>query len=70
MRHPQVLAAAGYTSGPSSEEGIDGDRPVGALPIIQERGELDINYMLSKDVEDVYEKRYHMNDINRELGKM
>lgn len=67
MRHPQVLAAAGYTSGPSSEGGIDGDRPVGALPIIQERGELDINYMLSKDVEDVYEKRYHMNDINREL---
>lgn len=67
MKHPEILAAAGYTSGPSTEEGIDGDKPVGALPIIQERGELDVNFMLSRDTEDVYEKRYHMNDINREL---
>lgn len=67
MKHPEVLAAAGYMSGPSAEEILDGDRPSGALPIIQMRGELDINWRLTPEVEDVYEMRYSMNDLNREI---
>lgn len=67
MRYPEVLAAAGYMSGPSHEEVLDGDRPSGALPILQMRGELDINWQLTKEVEDVYEMRYSMNDFNREI---
>lgn len=67
MKHPDILAAACYTSGPSSKEGIDGDTPIGELPIMQERGELDVNWMLTPETEDVYKNRYTLNDENREL---
>lgn len=67
MAHPEVLAAAGYATGPSDEETLDGDRPVGALPIIQMRGEKDIYWNLTPETLDIYENRYHMNDLNREI---
>ena len=67
MKHPELISAAAYTSGPCAKEGIDGETPVGALPIMQERGELDLNWMLTPETEDVYENRYTLNDENREL---
>ena len=67
MVHPEVLAAAGYTTGPSHADILDGDRPTGALPIIQMRGELDINWMLTPETEDIFATRYEMNDLNREI---
>ena len=67
MAHPEVLAAAGFATGPTHADLLDGDAPRGALPIIQMRGELDINWMLTPDMEDVFEMRYGMNDLNREL---
>lgn len=70
MAHPEVLAAAGYTTGPSDEETLEGDTPRGALPIIQMRGEKDINWKLTPDTPDIYENRYHMNDLNREIWQV
>ncbi len=67
MKHPEVLAAAGYMTGPSAEELLEGDRPVGALPILQMRGELDVNWKLTPETKDVYANRYGMNDLNREV---
>lgn len=67
MKHPELLAAAGYTTGPSPLEALEGDKPIGALPVIQMRGEKDVNFKLAPDTVDVYEKRYGMNDLNREL---
>lgn len=67
MAHPEVLAAAGYATGPSDEEVLDGDMPTAALPVIQMRGEMDINWKLMPDTQDIYENRYHMNDLNREI---
>ena len=67
MAHPEVLAAAGFATGPSDEEVLDGDRPAGALPILQMRGEMDINWKLTPETRDIYENRYHMNDLNREI---
>ena len=67
MKHPEILAAAGYITGPSATEFLDGDRPKGALPIIQMRGELDINWKLTSDTIDIYENRYAMNDLNFEI---
>jgi len=67
MAHPEMLAAAGYATGPSHADILDGDRPGGALPIIQMRGELDINWMLTPETEDICAMRYEMNDLNREI---
>lgn len=67
MNHPEVLAAAGYMTGPSAEEILEGDRPCGALPILQMRGELDVNWKLTPETKDVYANRYGMNDLNREI---
>lgn len=67
MKHPEMLAAAGFLTGPAPEEAIDGERPVGALPLIQFRGEKDVNWNLNPDTEDVYSVRYEMNDLNREI---
>ena len=67
MKHPEILAAAGFTTGPSPLEMLGEDKPEGALPVIQMRGEKDVNFMLSADTVDVYKKRYEMNDLNREL---
>ncbi len=67
MRYPEVLAGAGYMSGPSAEEILDGDRPSGALPIVQMRGELDVNWGLTPGTEDVFKNRYEINDLNRKL---
>ncbi len=67
MRYPEVLAGAAYITGPSSEEIIDDDRPTGALPILQMRGELDINWKLTREMVDVYENRYVINDFNRKI---
>lgn len=67
MKHPEVLAAAGYTTGSSPKEAIGDERPLGALPIIQMRGEKDVNWMLKPDTVDVYSVRYGMNDLNREI---
>lgn len=67
MRYPEVLAGAAYMTGPSAEEILDGDMPSGALPIIQMRGELDINWNLTRETTDIYENRYKMNDLNREI---
>lgn len=67
MKHPEILAAAAYMSGPSAEEVLDGDRPTAALPIMQMRGELDVNWHLTPEVEDVYAMRYQINDLNRDI---
>jgi len=67
MAHPELLAAAGFATGPSHADILDGDMPTGALPIIQMRGELDINWMLTPDTEDICATRYEMNDLNREI---
>ena len=67
MAHPEVLAAAGYATGPSDEEVLDGDLPSGPLPVIQMRGEMDINWKLTPETPDIFENRYHMNDLNREI---
>lgn len=69
MKHPEVLAAAGYITGPTAEELLDGDRPAGPLPILQMRGELDVNWHLTPETKDVYAVRYGMNDLNREIWK-
>jgi poly(3-hydroxybutyrate) depolymerase len=67
MRYPNVLAAAGYITGPSAEEVLDGDRPTGPVPIIQMRGEHDVNWRLTPETIDVYEMRYSINDLNRQI---
>ena len=67
MKHPEVLAAAGYMTGPSAEEAVEDERPVGALPILQMRGELDVAWKLTPETVDVYATRYGMNDFNRAL---
>lgn len=67
MKHAEVLAAAGFITGPASAEALDGDRPEKALPMIQMRGELDVNWMLTPETEDVYAARYGMNDLNYEI---
>ena len=67
MACPELLAAAGFATGPSDEEVLDGDMPRGTLPILQMRGEMDINWKLTPETEDIYEMRYHMNDLNREI---
>ena len=67
LKHPEVLAAAGYITGPSPDEAIDGDMPAGPLPILQMRGELDVNWELTPDTPDVFAARYGMNDLNREI---
>ncbi len=67
MAHPEVLAAAGYATGPSHEDILGDDRPAGPLPIIQMRGELDINWMLTPETQDIFAMRYSMNDLNREI---
>ena len=68
MRHPEVLAAAGYSTGPSAEVYVGDERPVGALPAIQMRGEFDIIFRQTEnDPLDEYETRYRINDFNRDL---
>ncbi len=67
MAHPEVLAAAGFATGPSSGDILDGDLPSGPLPVIQMRGEKDINWKLTEDTPDLYETRYSMNDLNRDI---
>lgn len=67
MKHPEILAAAGYTTGPSPQEAIGEERPSGALPLIQMRGEKDVNWKLTPETVDVYSVRYGMNDLNREI---
>lgn len=66
LRHPEVLAAAGFATGPTAAELFeDGEGPAGALPVIQMRGEKDV--LGGGPDEDIYESRYAMNDLNREL---
>lgn len=67
MRYPNLLAAAGYITGPSAKEILDGDKPTEPVPIIQMRGELDVNWKLTPETIDVYENRYEINDLNREI---
>ncbi len=68
MVHPEVLAAAGNITGPSPAEMIGEERPAGALPLIQMRGEKDVFFKLpDPPPEDLYAKRYSMNDLNREI---
>ena len=68
MRHPEVLAAAGYSTGPSAEVYVGDERPVAPLPAIQMRGEFDIIFRQTEnDPLDCYETRYRINDFNREL---
>lgn len=68
MRHPEVLAAAGNITGPTPEEMAGEERPAGPLPLLQMRGEKDVNFRLpDPPPEDLYERRYSMNDFNREL---
>lgn len=67
MAHPEMLAAAGYATGPTHQDLLGDDRPTGALPIIQMRGELDINWMLTPETKDIFAMRYAMNDLNREI---
>jgi poly(3-hydroxybutyrate) depolymerase len=68
MKHPEVLAAAGFATGPTAPELFeDNERPVAALPVIQMRGEKDVLYLHDDDSpeKDIYEDRYSMNDFNR-----
>lgn len=68
LRYPEVLAAAGYITGPSPAELIDGEQPTGPLPVLQMRGEDDVFFKLPDPLpEDIYATRYQMNDINRGL---
>lgn len=68
MQHPEVLAAAGYSTGPSAEIYVGDERPTAALPAIQMRGEYDIIFrLLDEDPIDAYETRYRMNDFNRDI---
>lgn len=67
MQHPEVLAAAGFVTGSSPADMIGDERPVGALPIIQMRGEKDVNWHLTPETKDVYSVRYGMNDLNRDI---
>jgi poly(3-hydroxybutyrate) depolymerase len=69
LKHPEVLAAAGYSTGPTALELFEeGERPVAPLPVIQMRGEKDVLYMhKSEQTDDVYADRYIMNDFNREI---
>lgn len=68
MQHPDRLAAAGYSTGPSAEIYVGDERPVGPLPVIQMRGEYDIIFRQTEnDPLDVFETRYRINDFNREL---
>ncbi|MBR6406232.1 MAG: hypothetical protein IKS18_08610 [Lachnospiraceae bacterium] len=67
MEHPEILAGAAYTSGPTIREMLRKEHASGPLPVLQERGELDLNFMLEPGTEDVYEKRYNMNDENRAI---
>ena len=68
MRHPEVLAAAGYSTGPSAEIYVGDERPTGPLPGIQMRGEFDIIFRQTEnDPLDHYETRYRINDFNREI---
>jgi len=70
MVHPELLAAAGNMTGPSPAEMIGTERPAGALPLIQMRGEKDIFFQFPDEPpKDIYEKRYSMNDINREIWR-
>ena len=68
MRHPDMLAAAGYSTGPSAEIYVGDERPTGALPAIQMRGEYDILFrQIENDPLDAFETRYRINDFNREI---
>lgn len=67
MAHPDVLAAAGYMTGPTAANFLGDDRPAGPLPVLQMRGELDVYWQVDRDTRDVYENRYSMNDLNRGL---
>ncbi len=67
MAHPETLAAAAFMTGPVPASMLGDDRPMGPLPILQMRGELDVNWGLTPETRDVYANRYQMNDLNREL---
>jgi len=64
--HPEVLAAAGYMTGPSSPERMP-KAFHGELPGIQMRGEKDILYRGAEEEEDRFARRERMNDDNRAL---
>jgi poly(3-hydroxybutyrate) depolymerase len=43
LKHPEILAAAGFATGPTADYLFeDGEKPLGALPVIQMRGEKDV----------------------------
>ena len=68
MKHPEMLAAAGFLTGPSPADMIADERPVGALPLYQMRGEKDVFFQLPDPLPaDLCAKRYGMNDFNREI---
>jgi pimeloyl-ACP methyl ester carboxylesterase len=70
MKHPEVLAAAGFATGPTAPEHFeDNERPVAPLPVIQMRGEKDVLYYHETDSseQDVYADRYSINDLNRKI---
>lgn len=70
MKHPEVLAAAGFATGPTADYLFEeGEAPAGALPVIQMRGEKDVLGGSGAEGEnfDIYELRYSMNDLNREI---
>ncbi len=66
MAHPEMLAAAGFATGPTAAELFEkGEMPRGPLPVIQMRGEKDV----MEGGSDIYEKRYAINDLNRDIWK-
>lgn len=68
IKHPEILAAAGFTTGPALQSIVGDERPCGPLPVIQMRGEKDAFYEMSPPwPDDIYAKRYGMNDFNREI---
>lgn len=71
MKYPELLAAAGFISGPWNPELLE-CRPTGSVPCIQLRGEKDIHTGRGKTPwmeEDPYAQRAGFNDFNLELWK-
>jgi poly(3-hydroxybutyrate) depolymerase len=47
MKHPEVLAAAGFSTGPTAIDLFDEkEKPLAPLPVIQMRGEKDVLYIM------------------------
>ncbi|NLV50979.1 MAG: hypothetical protein GXY20_09855 [Clostridiales bacterium] len=70
IKHPEVLAAAGFATGPTAPELFEeGEQPTAPLPVIQMRGEKDLlpSENAGDPTKDRYALRYSLNDFNRHI---